>query len=240
MAPAWAWWVIEALAWAAALTIPGVTRERRLVTLLIFVGGFALGFVIPHTQPPGTNYVSYAIGPAAYAAGWITMRHRSISAYAALVAVPVITTVFAPFSPLVESTYQFGSYVPDSLTFDFMDALSNFTESMLPTVVAIVLAAGLAQKAPDPSSDQAGRQRWPYWLAASAFVAALFGAVLVVMPPGLAIVAIVLGHVGSVLVTRRGLGGRGLAITAYILGYLELIAFVWMLYQALLNVKIVF
>ena len=237
MAPIAAWWAIEVLACAAALAIPGVPRQRRLVALAIFVGGLALQFVTSRLHPPGIEYISYALGPAVYAAGWITMRHVSRWALVAVALAPIMTAVLGPLSPIRGGTGQlFGAGAP----FEVFIALHVFSVDILPTVVAVVIARAIAQEAREATADQAALRRWPCWIASVALVAALAGVVVVAVPTGLPILAIVLGHVGSSAVKRKGLGGRSFAVTAYVLGYLEVVVFVWSLYVAFLNWKFTF
>jgi hypothetical protein len=237
MAPIAAWWAIEVLACAAVRAIPGVPRQRRLVALAILVGGLALQFTMSRLQLTGIEYISYALGPAVYAAGWITMRHASRWALVAVALAPIMTAVFGPFGAISGGT---GQLVEAGAPVELFMALHVFSVDLLPTVAAVVIAGAIAQESWDATAGQATERRWPYWLAAVALVAALAGAVVATVPTGLPILAIVLGHVGSSALKRRGLRGRRFAITAYILGYLEVVAFLWTLYLSIVNWKFVF
>ena len=232
-----AWWAIEVLACAAALAIPGVPKQRRLVALAIFVGGFALQLMMSRLHLTGTEYISYALYPAVYAAGWITMRHASCWALVAVATAPIMTALFGPSTPIHGGMGQlFGANAP----FVLFIALQVFTIDILPAVAAVVIAGAISQEAPAPDPGHAALPRWPHWLAAVALVAALAGVEVLALPTGLPILAIVLGHVGSSALKKRGLRGRSLATVAYVLGYLEVVVFVRTLYLALVNWQFVF
>jgi hypothetical protein len=110
----------------------------------------------------------------------------------------------------------------------------------VPAIAAILVAGAIAQEAPAPTPGAPEPSRRPRWLAVVALIAALIGGVFVAVPSGLSLLAIVLGHVAAIGLHRRRLGGQSLAITAFVLGYVEVLYFLWLAYQALSNFKIVF
>lgn len=227
---------IWVLACVAPLLIPGVSRNRRLVALAIFAGMWALMYLPRFLHLPPTWYSSYWSAPVLYAAGWIVMRHTSRWSLVAVAVVPIMTALLGPLSPLRGGTGQLGGIKP----FDLFIALDLFATDVVPVVAAVLVAGAIAQEVPAPDPGHEALRRWPYWLAVVAIVAALVGVVFVAMPSFLPLLAIVLGHVAARAVRRKGLGGRSLAITAFILGYAEVLAFLWLLYQALANFKIEF
>jgi Domain of unknown function (DUF4190) len=226
---------IGLLCCAAPLLIPGVPRKRRLLALALFASMYALAYVPRALHLPGVDYISFWSTPALYAAAWIAVRHTSRWAFVAVAVAPILTSIFWPFGPLRGGTGQLGGIKP----FDLFIAIDLFS-FVVPVVAAIVVAGAIAQEVPAAVPGQATLRRWPCWLAVVAFIAALAGVILVAVPTGLPILAIVLGHVASSAVRRKGLGGRSLAITAFILGYAEVIGFLWFLFQALANFKIEF
>jgi hypothetical protein len=195
----------------------------------------AVAFLGRSIRLPADMYLSEWTSPLLYAAGWITVRHTSLRPYFALIVTPILTAVFLPGGPVIEAIGRSGGILPFDV---FLAAV--LLAGLLPVVATVVVAGAIAQEVPVALPGETELRRWPYWLAVIAFIAALAGAMVFTIPTGLPILAIVLGHAASSTVKRKGLGGRAFAITAYILGYLEVIAFLWTLYISIVNWKFVF
>jgi hypothetical protein len=205
------------------------------VALALFGVMYAVTYLPRTLLPHGLEQFSYWSTPVLYAAGWITVRHASPRAYFALAVAPALTTVFFPWGPLRGGSGQLGGVDPFEL-FIALDDLSY----IVPAIAAILVAGAIAQEAPAPTPGAPEPSRRPRWLAVVALIAALIGGVFVAVPSGLSLLAIVLGHVAAIGLHRRRLGGQSLAITAFVLGYVEVLYFLWLAYQALSNFKIVF
>jgi hypothetical protein len=222
------WLGIDILVCVVPLLVPGVRWTRRAVALAFFAMVVSAGLLATDPHIVGAGQILYAAMPTLYAAGWIALRHSSLRAYAALAVAPLMTAIFWPYGPLALVAHNVGYWY-------FLPTITTYIH-LFPAVAAILVAGALAQGA--AATGLSAAPRWPYWMAVAAVIAAMVGVMFFMIPTGLPIVAIVLGHVASRRLRGTRVGGRGLAITAYVLGYAHLIISAWLIIQAVANFRI--